>query len=171
MTKKMLKACVSLTTSCPKEGVNGAFWDANEHDILCVVNPYGGCFFDNDIVNDTDKQKILNACGTIESKKFYQYFEPLLDKEVYPNGWIEIIRIDDVQKLITKAKKTDDWKKYADMKVMIQRKFNSRYDIRLFVKIARCIDGQRVMVHYPAKANQPIILCGKYGMGLVLPII
>lgn len=172
MTRKMLKACVSLTTDCSeKESKScGAFMDAKKPHILCIVNRYGGCII-NDNITDTDKQEILTVCNTIKSIGFCKFFEPVFNKEFYPNDWVERLCINDVQKLITVAKKTEDWKKHADIKVMLQRNFNSCYDRRLFVKIARCIDGQRVTVHYPVKANQPIILSGKYGMGLVLPVM
>lgn len=172
MTKKMLKACVSLTTDCSEKELKscGVFWDAEKPYILCVVNRYGGCII-NDNITDTDKQEILTACNVIKSIEFCKFFESVFNKEFYPDDWVERLYIKDVQGLITAAKKTENWKKYADTKVMLQRRFNSCYDRRLFVEVARCIDSQRVTTHYPAKANQPIILSGKYGMGLVLPVI
>ena len=173
MTKKMFQSCVRLVNNCTAEESKGtgAFYDKEENNILCIIGKYGGCKF-TDLSKD-EEQKILNICSSPKagSFSFVKMFQPLFNKEDYPDDWNETINIDDMQKLVTSAKKTDDWKIYASQKVMLQRNFNSCYDRRLFLEVAKCIDSKQVVVHFPSKRNKPIILIGKYGMGMLLPIM
>ena len=170
ITKKMLQACKMLATDVTEKDRTavGAFYDSVTGK-LCIINRHCGCVFSDDL-DDDDKQRIIDTCVITKNKSFCEMFHDNDDNE-YPPDWIETVMIDELQKSVTASKKTDEWKKYSNINVMLNSNYNTYYNKMLLLETAKCLDGKSVVAHFPVKSTYPIILTGKYGKGLVLPVM
>lgn len=170
ITKKMLQACKMLVTDVTEKdrAAVGAFYDSDTGK-LCIINRHCGYVFSDDLTDD-DKQRIIDICGVTKSKAFCGMFHDD-DENEYPMDWVEIIQIDELQKSVSDLKKMDEWKKYRNINVMLNHNFNTYYNKMILLETAKCLDGKSIVAHFPVKSTYPIIITGKYGKGLVLPVM
>ena len=158
MTKKMKQSLIKFVANVDEKTKDrvGSFYDLEEIETLCLINTTCAVAFEG--LSKEEESEVIDACGLLKSgsKALLKMFQPLYDKNLYPDEYTEILNISEIQKEVTEAKKTIEWKKYNERKVMLHRKFNSLFNKILFLEAARCIDGKSVTLHYPTKNRQPI---------------